>query len=128
MSFDVYGYPLRQGYCEVHPEVHQSYPCSLCYAESKKVDDDKQMEKEHYRQMEIDHQRDMEIEEQKHSFARSQAIGFAEWIVANDYRATVGCKNWAKWNPASSTWIYRTTAKLLTEFIEWKKQQEGKGE
>ena len=91
MSFDVYGYPLRQGYCEVHPEVHQSYPCSLCYAESKKVDDDKQMEKEHYRQMEIDHQRDMEIEEQKHSFARSQAIGFAEWIVANDYRAKVMC-------------------------------------
>lgn len=63
-----------------------------------------------------------------HSFDRSQAIEFAEWIVANDYRATVGCKNWAKWNPASSTWIYRTTAKLLTEFIEWKKQQEGKGE
>ena len=63
-----------------------------------------------------------------HSFASSQAIEFAEWIVANDYRATVSCKNWAKWNPASSTWIYRTTAKLLTEFIEWKKQQEGNGE
>ena len=49
-------------------------------------------------------------QQEKHSFARSQAIEFAEWIVANDYRATVGCKNWAKWNPASSTWIYRTTA------------------
>jgi len=33
MSFDIYGNNLRKGYCEVHPNVHEEYPCSLCYAE-----------------------------------------------------------------------------------------------
>jgi len=113
MSFDIYGNNLRSGYCEVHPDVHQSYPCSLCYAERKKVDDAKRMKKEHYRQMEINHQRDMEIEEQKHSFARSQAIGFNKWCdgltddqrYGNDYE-----------------FLYK---KFL---LYQKKQQEGKGE
>jgi hypothetical protein len=34
MAFDIYGNRLRQGYCEVHPHVHESYPCSeCCYSE-----------------------------------------------------------------------------------------------
>lgn len=32
MSWDIYGNPLRRGYCEVHPDVHQEYPCSICMA------------------------------------------------------------------------------------------------
>jgi hypothetical protein len=33
MSWDIYGNALRRGHCEVHPQVHEEYPCSLCYAE-----------------------------------------------------------------------------------------------
>lgn len=35
MSFDIYGNPLRRGYCEVHPQVHEEYPCSLCVVEGQ---------------------------------------------------------------------------------------------
>ncbi len=30
MAFDIYGNNLRSGYCEVHPDVHEEYPCSEC--------------------------------------------------------------------------------------------------
>lgn len=41
MSWDIYGRELRRGYCEVHPNVREGYPCSVCQAET-----------EHYRAME----------------------------------------------------------------------------
>ena len=34
MSFDIYGNTLRSGHCEVHPHVHEEYPCSVCIAET----------------------------------------------------------------------------------------------
>ena len=33
MSYDIYGNPLRRGHCEVHPHVHQEYPCDLCLSQ-----------------------------------------------------------------------------------------------
>ncbi|HHQ4697433.1 TPA: hypothetical protein ACSP2Q_000075 [Aeromonas veronii] len=36
MSFDIYGNQLRRGYCEVHPHVHEEYPCSVCVAEKQR--------------------------------------------------------------------------------------------
>lgn len=30
MPYDIYGQPLRPGYCEVHPSVRERYPCSHC--------------------------------------------------------------------------------------------------
>lgn len=36
MSWDIYGEPLRRGYCEVHPHVHEEYPCSVCLQENNK--------------------------------------------------------------------------------------------
>ncbi len=36
MAFDIYGENLRSGHCEVHPHVHESYPCSVCYDESRR--------------------------------------------------------------------------------------------
>ena len=33
MSYDIYGEILRKGHCEVHPHVHEEYPCSFCMAE-----------------------------------------------------------------------------------------------
>ena len=34
MSYDIYGNNLRYGYCEVHPHIHQQYPCSQCEDEA----------------------------------------------------------------------------------------------
>jgi len=30
MAYDIYGDRLRRGYCEVHPDVAEEYPCSVC--------------------------------------------------------------------------------------------------
>lgn len=35
MSFDIYGNHLRPGYCEVHPDVHESFPCHYCRDEDE---------------------------------------------------------------------------------------------
>lgn len=60
MPYDIYGGNLRPGHCEVHPWVHESYPCSLCFAESKSNKEpydgyDGKAEQEYYEQMERDH-------------------------------------------------------------------------
>lgn len=33
MAWDIYGNPLERGHCEVHPHVHEEYPCSVCMSE-----------------------------------------------------------------------------------------------
>lgn len=38
MAFDIYGNNLKRGYCEVHPNVHEEYPCSLCISETRRRD------------------------------------------------------------------------------------------
>jgi|LSQX01.3.fsa_nt_gb hypothetical protein len=30
MDYDIYDNPLKSGYCEVHPDVPETYPCSIC--------------------------------------------------------------------------------------------------
>lgn len=35
MSYDIYGNHLRRGYCEVHSDIPESYPCSICSMESE---------------------------------------------------------------------------------------------
>jgi len=35
MAFDIYGGRLLSGHCEVHPHIHEEYPCSICIQERK---------------------------------------------------------------------------------------------
>lgn len=35
MGYDIYGNSLRAGHCEVHPHVHEEYPCGVCISESQ---------------------------------------------------------------------------------------------
>jgi len=35
MSFDIYGNNLQRGHCEVHPNIAEEYPCSLCQSHSQ---------------------------------------------------------------------------------------------
>ena len=55
MSYDIWGNPLPRGHCEVHPHVHEEYPCSVCMAEKRSREQaSQQSEAEHYLQVEID--------------------------------------------------------------------------
>ena len=55
MSWDIYGNPLARGHCDVHPHVHEEYPCSVCMAEKRQREQaSQQSEAEHYLQVEID--------------------------------------------------------------------------
>ena len=47
MSWDIYGQPLRSGHCEVHPDVHEEYPCSLCFMEKDRQEEKNQEEDEY---------------------------------------------------------------------------------
>ena len=49
MSFDIYGENLRSGHCEVHPWVHESYPCSVCYSESSQRSEQRRSVEDEYR-------------------------------------------------------------------------------
>ena len=33
MPYDIYGNSLQRGHCEVHPDVPEDYPCSVCMAQ-----------------------------------------------------------------------------------------------
>lgn len=38
MGYDIYGNILSRGHCEVHPHVHEEYPCSVCVSEKNRQD------------------------------------------------------------------------------------------
>ena len=52
MSYDIYGNYLRGGYCEVHPDVPESYPCSECMYEQQYYEEQKSQEEQYYRYLE----------------------------------------------------------------------------
>ena len=47
MPYDIYGNSLRRGHCEVHPDVHQEYPCDMCLARERE-DQENREGREHY--------------------------------------------------------------------------------
>ena len=42
MGYDIYGNTLQRGHCEVHPHVHEEFPCSVCIAEKENHDKQQQ--------------------------------------------------------------------------------------
>ncbi len=51
MAWDIYGDPLRKGHCEVHPWVHEDYPCSQCYHDSERFQHEADMQREYEDQL-----------------------------------------------------------------------------
>ena len=49
MSYDIYGQSLRRGHCEVHPEMHQEYPCDICIGNERESYEDT-VSRDHYEQ------------------------------------------------------------------------------
>lgn len=48
MPYDIYGSNLRSGHCEVHPWVHEEYPCGVCFADQQRYEMQKQKEQEYW--------------------------------------------------------------------------------
>lgn len=48
MAFDIYGDRLRPGHCEVHPDVHDEYPCYLCLQEQGRDHYDYEQQRREY--------------------------------------------------------------------------------
>ncbi len=52
MSYDIYGNNLRPGYCEVHPDNPEPYPCSICQIEVEQAEMLRREEEAYYAAME----------------------------------------------------------------------------
>lgn len=48
MPYDIYGQYLRPGHCEVHPGIHESYPCELCICEDMRHREQEDKYREQY--------------------------------------------------------------------------------
>lgn len=65
MAWDIYGNTLTPGYCEVHPWIHEEYPCHLCelmdeeYQEQRRQDD---LIRAHHEEQIREYQQDQELE------------------------------------------------------------------
>lgn len=59
MSYDIYGNPLRRGHCEVHPHVHEEYPCSVCIQENENRNSQQQSECDYYKIASLEHGLDL---------------------------------------------------------------------
>lgn len=46
MAYDIHGNQLERGHCEVHPWVHQEYPCSVCLSDNKKQEQQRPTQQE----------------------------------------------------------------------------------
>ena len=68
MSYDIYGNNLRRGHCEVHPHVHEEYPCSLCFMENERHRQQKEAEDEQRRYYESQEQEYYERQHIKHLY------------------------------------------------------------
>ena len=56
MSWDIYGNPLKRGNCEVHPHVHEEYPCSVCLSERRQRDEaNRDHQAQHDMILEVEH-------------------------------------------------------------------------
>ena len=70
MAFDIYGQHLRSGYCEVHPDVPEEYPCGRCMMEAERrqhEEEQRQAYEEEMRRAYIREQRQAYEEERENS-------------------------------------------------------------
>ena len=68
MAWDIYGNNLRRGYCEVHPDVPQEYPCMYCMRDIERDEEQRYEQhrqddliRQHYEQQEREHQEENEL-------------------------------------------------------------------
>jgi len=59
MAWDIFGDHLERGHCEVHPWVHQEYPCQVCYMQKEQHDRDQEEAERYYGEMAQHHYEEM---------------------------------------------------------------------
>lgn len=69
MSWDIYGQPLRRGYCEVHSWINQEYPCSQCMLEIERTRYEDEYE-EYCKEQELQN----EIEKLKSQLSKAEEV------------------------------------------------------
>lgn len=98
MSFDIYGNNLRSGHCEVHPHVHESYPCSACMQESRSRSNP--YEEQRSAMDAIQHDVDL-MREEIHELRRwrdaAQRVGEALAIDGPDRYYSMPADEWLNW-------------------------------
>lgn len=70
MSFDIYGNPLRPGYCEAHPDIAEPFPCSIC------------RHRQQLEQVRIEHE--ARIANEQREFRDKAAIAAMKAILSNE--------------------------------------------
>lgn len=76
MSWDIYGEKLRPGHCEVHPSVHEEYPCSVCLKETQR----RQEKSEHHflkRELEAERDKNRRLVEAGNALTKADVWGRA---------------------------------------------------
>ena len=66
MAYDIYGERLTPGHCEVHPWVHESYPCCECMSQSRAEQHYREAEKEYLAALEQEYQAYCEAAEEEY--------------------------------------------------------------
>jgi len=62
MPYDIYGQALRPGHCEVHPDVHETYPCSFCLMQADQEAQQRQQYERYCEEQAEEYYREMAIE------------------------------------------------------------------
>ena len=84
MGYDIYGNNLRSGHCEVHPYVHEEYPCSVCLQESEQEAIDKAQRKEYEKEMREDYEKSLLSDTSDRQFDIKPESWMVEFIKENE--------------------------------------------
>lgn len=77
MSYDIYGCHLHPGNCEVHPHVHEIYPCSVCLDESRQQEEEQWAAEQQRREYDEEMRRQFETE------CAEAVVAFLRFATAN---------------------------------------------
>ena len=119
MAYDIFGQPLRPGYCEVHPDVPEPYPCYVCLQEYAYH----QQEQEMYRQQEPEYSMEDEMEYLRRQRKTDQKL--IEEQAAQLKAAEARVKELEEWSHADIRLInelYATITRLREGLVHYARQ------
>lgn len=73
MPYDIYGEHLQRGHCEVHPWVHEEYPCGICCSEMERTRRERAEADEHWAAMRLEQESQESGNQEFDSWQRSTA-------------------------------------------------------
>lgn len=94
MSYDIFGNPLKEGYCEVHPQIPQYYPCYICCQEIERENQKQQQHQDDQPQPEQPESKIYEIDFEGHVLAKIEVYNGELKVLAaiNGYGNAITAK------------------------------------